>query len=143
MKSKNGNITIIAMIFTSGVLIIMMFVLAIFRSNVNGLLYGVKTDMYVANKTAVASVNKNQANIDNFKYDEIDIKKLQKILGIYEDCEKVCEKAVDELPIALFRDTTSFGGVLSGSGDVPKSSISGKFYSHSIINDDWLNELIF
>lgn len=74
---------------------------------------------------------------------EIDIKKLQKILGIYEDCEKVCEKAVDELPIALFRDTTSFGGVLSGSGDVPKSSISGKFYSHSIINDDWLNELIF
>ncbi len=74
---------------------------------------------------------------------EIDIKKLQKILGIYEDCEKVCEKAVDELPIALFRDNTSFGGVLSGSGDVPKSSISGKFYSHSIINDDWLNELIF
>ena len=74
---------------------------------------------------------------------ERDIKKLQKILGIYEDCEKVCEKAVDELPIALFRDTTSFGGVLSGSGDVPKSSISGKFYSHSIINDDWLNELIF
>ena len=74
---------------------------------------------------------------------EIDIKKLQKILGIYEDCEKVCEKVVDELPIALFRDTTSFGGVLSGSGDVPKSSISGKFYSHSIINDDWLNELIF
>lgn len=74
---------------------------------------------------------------------EIDIKKLQKILGIYEDCEKVCEKAVDELPIALFRDTTSFGGVLSGSGDVPKSSISGKFYSHSVINDDWLNELIF
>lgn len=74
---------------------------------------------------------------------ETDIKKLQKILGIYEDCEKVCEKAVDELPIALFRDNTSFGGVLSGSGDVPKSSISGKFYSHSIINDDWLNELIF
>lgn len=74
---------------------------------------------------------------------EIDIKKLQKILGIYEDCEKVCEKAVDELPITLFRDNTSFGGVLSGSGDVPKSSISGKFYSHSIINDDWLNELIF
>lgn len=74
---------------------------------------------------------------------EIDIKKLQKILGIYEDCEKVCEKAVDELPIALFRDNASFGGVLSGSGDVPKSSISGKFYSHSIINDDWLNELIF
>lgn len=74
---------------------------------------------------------------------EIDIKKLQKILGIYEDCEKVCEKAVDELPIALFRDNTSFGGVLSGSGDVPKSSISGKFYSHSIINDDWLNEFIF
>lgn len=74
---------------------------------------------------------------------EKDIKKLQKILEIYEDCEKVCEKAVDELPIALFRDSAAFKGALFCSGDVPKSSISGKFYSHSIINDDWLNELIF
>ncbi len=78
MKNKKGNIAIIAMIFTSGVLIIMMFVLAIFRSNVNGLLYGVKTDMYVANKAAVVSVNKNQANIDNFKYDEKEYKKYLK-----------------------------------------------------------------
>lgn len=75
MKQENGNIAIIAMIFISIVLIIIMFVLAIFRSNVNGLLYGVKTDMYVANKAATVSVNKNQANIDNFKYSKEEYKK--------------------------------------------------------------------
>ena len=44
-------------------------------SNVNGIIYGVKTDMYVVNKSAIISVNKNQANIDNFTYNKSEYKK--------------------------------------------------------------------
>ena len=79
MKNKllkqEGNIVVIAMIFIGIALIIFIFVIAIFMGNINSILYGVKTDMYTINKSAVISVNKNQANVDNFKYNEKAYKK--------------------------------------------------------------------
>ena len=75
MKRKSGNVLIISMIFISIIISIFMFVMAIFMSNVNGIIYGVKTDMYTINKSAIIAVNKNEANIDNFTYNEKEYKK--------------------------------------------------------------------
>ena len=70
MKNQNGNILTIAMIFIAIIISIFIFIIAIFMSNVNGIIYGVKTDMYTINKSAVVSVNKNQANVDKFTYSQ-------------------------------------------------------------------------
>ena len=75
MKNQKGNAVIIAMIFVAIAISIIMFVIAIFMSNVNGILYGVKTDMYLINKSAVVAVNKNRANVDRFTYDKNEYKK--------------------------------------------------------------------
>ena len=75
LSKENGNIFLISMVFIAISLCIFIFVIAIFISNVNSILYGVKTDMYIINKSAVMSVNKNQANVDSFKYDEKELKK--------------------------------------------------------------------
>lgn len=74
-EKQKGNVLIISMIFVAIAISIVMFIAAIFMSNVNGILYGVKTDMYLINKAAVVAVNKNQANIDNFTYNEKEYKK--------------------------------------------------------------------
>ena len=63
------------MIFVALIISIFMFIIAIFMSNVNGILYGVKTDMYLINKSAMLAVNKNQANVDKFTYDKKEYKK--------------------------------------------------------------------
>lgn len=75
MKNQKGNILTIAMIFIAIIISIFIFIIAIFMSNVNGIIYGVKTDMYTINKSAVVSVNKNQANVDNFTYYKNEYKK--------------------------------------------------------------------
>ena len=75
MKNQNGNILTIAMIFIAIIISIFIFIIAIFMSNVNGIIYGVKTDMYTINKSAVVSVNKNQANVDKFTYSQNEYKK--------------------------------------------------------------------
>lgn len=75
MKNQKGNILTIAMLFIAIIISILIFVIAIFKSNVNGIIYGVKTDMYTINKSAVIAVNKNQANVDNFTYNQREYKK--------------------------------------------------------------------
>ena len=75
MKKQNGNILTITMIFMAIIISIFIFIIAIFMSNVNGIIYGVKTDMYTINKSAIIAVNKNQANIDNFTYNKKEYEK--------------------------------------------------------------------
>jgi hypothetical protein len=92
MKKENGNILTISLIFISIAISIFMFIMAIFMSNVNGIIYGVKTDMYTINKSAVIAVNKNKANIDNFTYDSKEYKKyfeeaLRKNYNLNKDLE--------------------------------------------------------
>ena len=74
-KKQNGNVVVISMIFIAITIAIFMFIIAVFMSNVNGILYGVKTDMYLINKSAVIAVNKNYANVDNFTYNQKEYKK--------------------------------------------------------------------
>lgn len=80
MKKQNGNILTISMIFIAIIISIFMFVIAIFMSNVNGIIYGVKIDMYTINKSAITAVNKNQASVDNFTYHKGEYKKFFKEL---------------------------------------------------------------
>lgn len=75
IKSDNGSVAIISMIFIAIALIIIMFIITIFMSSVNSALHGIKTDMYTINKSAILSVNKNKANIDNFDYNKKEYKK--------------------------------------------------------------------
>lgn len=76
LLKQDGNIVILSMIFIGIIVSIFIFVTAIFMSSVNSLLYGVKTDMYTINKSAMIAVNKNKANIDMFSYNEEEYKKV-------------------------------------------------------------------
>lgn len=70
VKKENGNILTIGLIFVSIAMVIIMFVIAVFMSHINSILYNMKLDMYSMNKSAVIAVNKNKANIDYFSYDK-------------------------------------------------------------------------
>ena len=50
IKRENGNVVIIAMIFVGIFMVVLLFVSAVFMSNVNSILHSVKTDMYTINK---------------------------------------------------------------------------------------------
>lgn len=100
IKRENGNVVIIAMIFVGIFITIILFIGAVFMSNVNSILHSVKTDMYTINKSAIMAVNKNRANIDDFEYDEKEYKKyfsqmLKKNYDLndyYENKEKLITK---------------------------------------------------
>ena len=74
-KSEKGNIVVGSIIIVGIILIILMFIITVFMENINSILYGIKTDMYIINKAAVLSVNKNKANVDNYTYNEKEYKK--------------------------------------------------------------------
>ena len=91
-KTNNGSIAISAMVVISIIISLIMFIIAIFMSNVNSLIYGVKLDMYSINKSAIIAVNKNEANVDKFTYNEKEYKKyfenaLRKNYNLDEDLE--------------------------------------------------------
>lgn len=67
-KRQNGEILTISMIFISIAITIFIFVLAIFMSHINTVLYNFKIDMYTLNKSAVISINKGRTSIDDFSY---------------------------------------------------------------------------
>lgn len=74
--SKNqGNVLTIALIFIAIAMIIFLFVIAVFMSHINNILYNIKLDMYSMNRSAILAVNKNRANIDDFSYDKKDYEK--------------------------------------------------------------------
>lgn len=66
--NNKGNIIMIGTIFVALALVVFTFIIAIFMSHINSVLYSVKLDMYSMNKSAIIAVNKNITNIDNFSY---------------------------------------------------------------------------
>lgn len=66
--NNKGNIIMIGTIFVALALVVFTFIIAIFMSHINSVLYSIKLDMYSMNKSAIIAVNKNITNIDNFSY---------------------------------------------------------------------------
>lgn len=84
--------------------------------------------------------------------DDIDrqISKLRKILELYNECEMQIEKAVDNLPLNMpLQSDRPVLGTVSGSGNRVSFDPfaiklgSNSFTGHSVINDEWLNDLIY
>lgn len=97
---ERGNTLIIATIFMAIILTILIFAVVIFISHVNNTLYNVKLDMYSIARSGIISVNKNQANVGNFKYDtktykkefEKSLKENYKLNEEFENEEKLISK---------------------------------------------------
>lgn len=70
IKKENGEILSISMIFIGITITIFMFLLAIFMSHVNSVLYNFKVDMYSLNRSAIISINKYETSIDDFSYNK-------------------------------------------------------------------------
>lgn len=68
--NNKGNVLIIGIVFVAIAIVIFTFVIAVFMSHINSVLYSVKLDMYSMNKSAVIAVNKNKANTDRFSYNK-------------------------------------------------------------------------
>ena len=68
--NNKGNVLIIGIVFVAIAIVIFTFVIAVFMSHINSVLYNVKLDMYSMNKSAVIAVNKNKANTDRFSYNK-------------------------------------------------------------------------
>ncbi|MBQ9279880.1 MAG: hypothetical protein IJ215_02375 [Clostridia bacterium] len=75
IKREEGNILTIGLIFVAIAIIVFLFIIAVFMSHINSILYNMKLDMYSMNKSAIIAVNKNKANVDNFSYDKETYKK--------------------------------------------------------------------
>lgn len=70
MKKENGNVVIVTMMVFAMMLVILLLVVGVFMGNINGILHGVKTDLYLVNKSAMIAVNKNRGKVDVFSYNE-------------------------------------------------------------------------
>jgi len=68
--NKKGNVFVVSTFFIAGVLVILLFTVLIFVSEINSLLYNIKLDMYSINKSAVISVNKGITSREKFSYDK-------------------------------------------------------------------------
>ena len=82
--------------------------------------------------------------------DEIDknIKKLRRILDLYNECENEILQIVYELPLNMpFNPIFQYGSVFPhGKIDMLPFIVelgTNSFGSHSIVNDEWLNDLIY
>ena len=67
-KNSKGEILTISLIFIGIAITIFTFVLTIFMSHINTVLYNLKIDMYSLNRSAIISVNKYHTSIDSFSY---------------------------------------------------------------------------
>lgn len=66
---KNGNVLIFSVFLIAAVLVIFLFIMLIFMSEVNAYLYNFKLDMYSINKSAIIAVNKGITSRESFSYD--------------------------------------------------------------------------
>lgn len=76
--SKKGNILIFSVFFMAIIITILLFIILIFVSQVNSLLYNIKLDMYSINKSAIISVNKGITSRNHFSYDKEEYKEYLK-----------------------------------------------------------------
>ena len=86
LKENNGEILTISMVFIGLATTIFIFVLAIFMSHINTILYNLKVDMYSLNRSAIIAVNKYKTSIDEFSYD-IQTYKTEFIKGLKNNYE--------------------------------------------------------
>ena len=68
--SKKGNILIFSVFLIAAVLVIFLFIMLIFISEVNAYVYNFKLDMYSINKSAIISVNKGITTRESFSFDK-------------------------------------------------------------------------
>ena len=66
---KKGNVLIFSIFLIAAVLVIFLFIMLIFMSEVNAYLYNFKLDMYSINKSAIIAVNKGITSRESFSYD--------------------------------------------------------------------------
>lgn len=67
---QKGNVFIFSTFTVVGVLVIMLFIVLIYISQINSLVYNIKLDMYSINKSAIVSVNKGITSREKFSYDK-------------------------------------------------------------------------
>ena len=67
---KKGNVLIFSVFLIAVVLVIFLFIMLIFMSEVNAYVYNLKLDMYSINKSAIISVNKGITSRQKFSYDK-------------------------------------------------------------------------
>lgn len=67
---KRGNVLIFSIFLIAAVLVIFLFMMLIFISEVNAYIYNFKLDMYSINKSAIIAVNKGITTRENFSYDK-------------------------------------------------------------------------
>ncbi len=70
MKQQKGNSLTIMMVLMGLMIIVFILVSGIVIGNMNAIVHGVKTDMYLINKSAIIAVNKNKGKYDSFSYNE-------------------------------------------------------------------------
>ncbi|MBO5143836.1 MAG: hypothetical protein J6C46_12755 [Clostridia bacterium] len=68
--NKKGNILIFSVLFIAMILVVFLFVIIIYISEINSLLYNIKLDMYSINKSAIIAVNKGITSREKFSYDK-------------------------------------------------------------------------
>lgn len=68
VKNQNGDVLTIALIFIAIALVIFTFIIAVFMSHINNILYNLKLDMYSMNRSAIIAVNKYSTSMDKFSY---------------------------------------------------------------------------
>lgn len=68
VKKQNGDVLTIALIFVGISIVIFTFVIAVFMSHINSILYNLKLDMYSMNRSAMIAVNKYNTSVDKFSY---------------------------------------------------------------------------
>lgn len=68
MKQK-GNLWMYSLGIIAMIVVLLCFVMGIFMSEVNSLLYNIKVDLYAINKSAIISVNKGITSRQAFSYD--------------------------------------------------------------------------
>ena len=86
IKEKNinnkGNVVIFFICIVAIVIIILSFMVTIYFSQINSMLYNMKLDMYSINKSAIISVNKGLTSRGTISYDEKEYEKYFKELLI-------------------------------------------------------------
>lgn len=104
---SRGNVLIIFSIFIAIFLCILMFIIVIFMSHINSILYNVKLNVYSISKSGIISVNKNKANTGMFSYDTKTFKKeLEKSLKDNYDLDddmSNTEKLISKITIKEYK----------------------------------------
>lgn len=75
-----------------------------------------------------------------------DINKLRKILDLYNECETEIEHTVDNLPLNMSTKSIADRAII-GKSDIWEHLVvnlkANSFGSHSVVNDDWLNDIMY